>query len=140
MSADKSRRGQRTIGAAEAARKVGNPSGILGAQRADGHARYAAGAAHRWSFWEDADGLTPRLNLPARIGGLERAREADILEPKGVSGVQRPGWGRFPKFALSNGPTRPEGEQGLGWEVLLPTATAASACTIGVGGQEGRVV
>ena len=44
VSADKSRRGQRTSGAAEAAREAGNPSGILGAQRADGHARYAAGA------------------------------------------------------------------------------------------------
>ena len=31
-------------GAGRGVREAGNPSGILGAQRADGHARYAAGA------------------------------------------------------------------------------------------------
>ena len=109
MSADKSRRGQRTIGAAEAARKVGNPSGILGAQRADGHARYAAGAAHRWSFREDADGLTPRLNLPARIGGLKRPREADTTGAKGGPWSPKAGLGKVSEVWAFKRPYRARG-------------------------------
>lgn len=98
------------------------------------------GRTHRWSFREDADGLTPRLNLPAKIGGLERAREEILLEPKEVSESKGRAGKGLRSLGFQTALHGPEGEQGLGWEGLLPTATAASACTIGVGGQGGRVV
>ena len=99
------------------------------------------GRTHRWSLREDADGLTPRLNLPARIGVLERARETDTTEAKGGLWSPKAGLGKvFRSLGFQTALHGPEGEQGLGWEALLPTATAASACTIGVGGQGGRVV
>ena len=52
------------------------------------------GRTHRWSLREDADGLTPRLNLPARIAGLERARETDTTEAKGGLWSPKAGLGK----------------------------------------------
>ena len=52
------------------------------------------GRTHRWSFREDADGLTPRLNLPARIGELERAREVDTTGAKGGLWSPKAGLGK----------------------------------------------
>ena len=52
------------------------------------------GRTHRWSFREDADGLTPRLNLPARIGRLERACKADTTGVKGGLRSPKAGLGK----------------------------------------------
>ena len=52
------------------------------------------GRTHRWSFREDADGLTPRLNLPARIGRLEPTCEADTTGAKGGLWSPKAGLGK----------------------------------------------
>ena len=97
-------------GAAKAAREAGNQSGILGAQ----HVRMSMlatrpGRTHRWSFREDADGLTPRLNLPARIGGLERACEADTTGAKGGFWSPKAGLGKVSEVWAFKRPYRARG-------------------------------
>ena len=71
------------------------------------------GRTHRWSFREDADGLTPRLNLPARIGEVERAREVDTTGAKGDIWSPKAGLGKVSEvWAFKRPYTGPRGSKG----------------------------
>jgi len=96
------------------------------------------GRTHRWSFREDADGLTLRLNLPARIGGLERACEADTTGAKGGPWSPKAGLGKVSEVWAFKRPYT--GRGGARARVGSSSPDGYRACTIGVGGQAGRVV